>query len=402
MVKRLEACVDCQEKFVELIDFNTIILQAAELRIVDQLDNLYLLKDPEVSEGVLEPVEDFNVRIFNEFSATPDIVPTPHGIHIPQVAEVCPEESFNLQMRLEELAQQISDAYTFEMYLKAEVKACLEATEDEYLMLLNENLPRDDEATDIVIMALEEIWSVKADDGEDLAHFTARMKVKFDSEDTTTVDTGIEIADLPPNAPPSTTNAKRLLENFNDQLAYQLSWAQWLMDELYKCCDDVTQSYIDIEEDMQPALQEKVVQTALILDSLYTLRGITGDQNDFAIEKRMEFDSIKSTLESVDSGIEVNDPPHNCQEETFDARDGLIEFSDAYSDLSTYLKWLEGEMSDASDDLRDDILDVIIANEEILDQKDIIVDNILDNLFTMLAEEGEDFSEFSLRMRNDF
>lgn len=237
-----------------MIDFNTIILQAADLRIVDQLDNLYLLKDPEVSEGVLEAVEDFNIRIAEEFAALTDVVPTPHDIHIPQVADVCPEESFRLQTELEDLAQQISDAYTFEMYLKAEVKACLEATEDEYLVLLNENLPRDDEATDIVIMALEEIWSVKAEEGEDLAHFTARMKIKFDAEDVTPVDTGIEIADLPPNAPPSTTNAKRLLENFNDQLSYQLSWAQWLMDELYKCCDDVTQSYIDIEEDMQSAL----------------------------------------------------------------------------------------------------------------------------------------------------
>jgi hypothetical protein len=138
------------------------------------------------------------------------------------------------------------------------------------------------------------------------------------------------------------------------------------------------------------------------LDSLYTLRGITGDQNDFAIAKREEFDAIKSTLEPVDSGIIIEDPPHNCQEDTFTARDGLIEFSDAYSDLSTYLKWLEGEMSDASDDLRDAILDVVIEQEDILDQKDLIVDNILGNLFMMLAEDGEDFSDFALRMRGDF
>jgi hypothetical protein len=41
------ACEDCRDKFIDLIDDKTIILQAAELRIVDQLDNLYLLKDPE-------------------------------------------------------------------------------------------------------------------------------------------------------------------------------------------------------------------------------------------------------------------------------------------------------------------------------------------------------------------
>lgn len=140
----------------------------------------------------------------------------------------------------------------------------------------------------------------------------------------------------------------------------------------------------------------------MLLDSLYTLRGITGDQNDFAIAKREEFDAIKSTLEPVETGIVINDPPHNCQEDTFTARDGLVEFDHAYTDLSTYLKWLEGEMSDASDDLRDAITEDIIGQEEILDQKDVIVDNILGNLFMMLAEEGEDFSDFSLRMRADF
>ena len=54
LLELAQACEDCRDKFITLIDDNTIILQAAELRIVDQLDNLYLLEDPEVSPGTLE------------------------------------------------------------------------------------------------------------------------------------------------------------------------------------------------------------------------------------------------------------------------------------------------------------------------------------------------------------
>ena len=43
-----------------------IILQAAELRIVEQLDNLYLLLDPEVNDEP-EAIYDFSIRMFGLF-----------------------------------------------------------------------------------------------------------------------------------------------------------------------------------------------------------------------------------------------------------------------------------------------------------------------------------------------
>ena len=46
-------------RFMMEIDDQTIILQASQLRIVDQLDNLYLLEDPMVDE---EPEDVVVVR----------------------------------------------------------------------------------------------------------------------------------------------------------------------------------------------------------------------------------------------------------------------------------------------------------------------------------------------------
>ena len=42
-------------------------MQASELRIIDQLDNLYLLLDPEVN-GAPEPATDFAARMFGLFT----------------------------------------------------------------------------------------------------------------------------------------------------------------------------------------------------------------------------------------------------------------------------------------------------------------------------------------------
>jgi hypothetical protein len=66
---RLQDCCTTTEKnILQAIDDETIIFQASELRIVDQLDNLYLLLDPEV-DGEAEEVNAFAIRMFTEFTA---------------------------------------------------------------------------------------------------------------------------------------------------------------------------------------------------------------------------------------------------------------------------------------------------------------------------------------------
>ena len=61
-----DACIGCEPKFNNAIDINMIVLTAAELRITDQLDNLYLLKDPVVN-GALQPIDDFSDETFADF-----------------------------------------------------------------------------------------------------------------------------------------------------------------------------------------------------------------------------------------------------------------------------------------------------------------------------------------------
>ena len=104
-----------------------------------------------------------------------------------------------------------------------------------------------------MIDSLNDIYNIKKLEGENREEFTARMKVRFDGElgrgEYELVDTGIEIPDIPVMAPPSTTNAMNLLVHFNDQLAYQMTWDQWLTELLIDCCNDVSDDYIQIMEE---------------------------------------------------------------------------------------------------------------------------------------------------------
>ena len=78
--------------------------------------------------------------------------------------------------------------------------------------------------------------------------FAARMKVTFDASEVPRLSTDIDVPDLPPMAPPSATNKRRMLTDFDDTLSYQLTWADWLMNELEECCNMFAESYSDIVE----------------------------------------------------------------------------------------------------------------------------------------------------------
>lgn len=85
-----KACTDCGETFLQQMDDELVILQAAELRIVEQLDNLYLLEDPEV-DGEPQVITAFSDDKFNEFTAA-GIEGEDPGFRITELAPDCSDE----------------------------------------------------------------------------------------------------------------------------------------------------------------------------------------------------------------------------------------------------------------------------------------------------------------------
>ena len=115
-----------------------IILQAAELRILDQIDNLYLLLDPEVN-GMQEPADEFVIRMYKLFTEDTAVTMEDHNVRIPHVDDSCEQRIKDIRDDLMELADKIGKAFTYEEWLKDRVKEELANTEDEFTMIIAAN-----------------------------------------------------------------------------------------------------------------------------------------------------------------------------------------------------------------------------------------------------------------------
>jgi len=401
--ERSEACTDCADDLAVSIDDNWIILQAAELRIIDQQDNLYLLEDPVDADDVPVAVSDFQNALFEEWTATN---PTGEdtGIVIKTIPEDCADNVKDLSLELQDLKTAIGRAFAYENWIKMQVMQALIGTEGELADILATAQGRAAETADTVVMALSEIFWVKGGEDETADAFAARMKVKFDKDlDDATVDiveTGIEIPDLPMNAAPSTVNALRLLVEFDDTLKYQLTWASWLVDMLEDCCDDAADDYDALIADNMDRLDATVARTTELLTDLFALNGEDGaEANVFATDTRSAFEADTAT-EVVESAIPIIDAPHHCQDSTYDARDALQEFSDALSDLLTYNSYLEAQLADSCSTLSDDFVDEKSALMGALTAKEVELTATLENLFAL--NDDEDFETFRARVRGEF
>jgi Glu-tRNA(Gln) amidotransferase subunit E-like FAD-binding protein len=93
------------------------------------------------------------------------------------------------------------------------VREELQLTENEFLMIIADNTKNSDDAAEIVVNRLNQLNTFKKEEDETNMEFAARMKITFDAArddpegDIEDIDTGIEIPDLPANAPPSATGA---------------------------------------------------------------------------------------------------------------------------------------------------------------------------------------------------
>ena len=128
------ACMKCTSKFCEAIDFNTIILQTTELRIIDQSANLYLLEEPAVTAAdgniVDETVAEYQLHMFMDMEAL-NASPDDRGINIPALSADCQQDVHDLKDDLSDLFDRIGRAFDCENWLKAQALVELAATEDE-------------------------------------------------------------------------------------------------------------------------------------------------------------------------------------------------------------------------------------------------------------------------------
>ena len=307
------------------------------------------------------------------------------------------------------MADDIGKAFAHEEWLKDRVEEELKNTESEFGTIIDANQMRSTDAAATVVAALNQLNSFKKLENESNEAFAARMKITFDADEAyPRVPTMIDIPDLPSNAPPSTRAARTLLVKFDDQLSYQLTWAQWLMGQLEECCDEVAAGYAKLSQDYVPSKDDVNLALASLLTDLYELNGDKAIEtnNDFAIRMRKAFDDNQldpaTKIADVTTGIVIEEPPANCQMSTFDARDALRQFSDDLTNVLTYQAWLAAEMGKACEALRADINAEIATREDEIAQKEGAVASALEVLMTFIGRDGEKLLHFGKRMRHEY
>lgn len=371
---------------------------------------MYLLEDPLV-DGEPESVVDYSTRKFEEFQAE-GIAPMLPDLVIVSVADDCHEDVKQLRQDLVDLKDDIGEAVAYEKWLKAKVKEALEETEDEYRQIIADKTPDMEDVMGEVVDSLNMLAQFKKRDGESDEEFAARMKITFDRAfDRGLIEpeeTGIEIPDLPPNAPPSTVGAMALLEKFDESLSYQLTYAKWLEIRLEDCCEDIIEEYADQKEEFKPLKERTLANVANILTDLFTYEGdeMNMDNQEYAVLKRAEFDANQADPETavpvIPSGMSLTQPPETCQQETFDALEECQRYSDSLSDLLTFESWLDMELKMACDDLKMRLDMLIAENSDLLQAKQVSLQAALEDLYLLNDNAAETQINFARRLRTEF
>jgi hypothetical protein len=108
-----------------------------------------------------------------------------------------------------------------------------------------------------------------------------------------------------------------MLEKFDENYSYQLTWAEWLNGMLVDCCDDIAEAYGEQGDASTDKRDATVLSIANTITDLAVLSANDGeDTNDFAIRMRAAFDANQATENAIDvieSGITIEDPPADCQ-----------------------------------------------------------------------------------------
>ena len=96
---------------------------------------------------------------------------------------------------------------------------------------------------------LNDLFSFAAKEGEDQEAFEKRMNDEFrahlDETNWELIDTGIVIPDVPELAHDDTEEARDELVKLDADLAYCLTFTEWLKDEIFVPCDVLRQTIED-------------------------------------------------------------------------------------------------------------------------------------------------------------
>ena len=185
---------------------------------------------------------------FNEARSNPDggVEEVNTGIVIDEIPDSCQSSTHLSRQTLVEFDEDLQDTKTYNKWLRERLADAQTMNEEEcnelaaeYERIMQENFPRVQESKDKQKDIKADAYLLKAEEGESQADFDARLKREFLSYVPLPIDPEITYMEIPSTCQESTFEALEALRNFINSLSVEITYEDWLDNELKECCDEI-------------------------------------------------------------------------------------------------------------------------------------------------------------------
>jgi hypothetical protein len=124
------------------------------------------------------------------------------------------------------------------------------------------------------------------------------------------IDPEITYMEVPSTCQESTFEAQEALRNFINSLSVEITYEDWLRNELKQCCDEVIVEMTELADPDRLAATNS--EKSQLLDDLMSLVGDEGEsREDFEERVFLLLDEVE--IPRVETGIEIPEIPASCE-----------------------------------------------------------------------------------------
>ena len=303
----------------------------------------------------------------------------------------------------------LQDTKTFNQWLRTELAAAQALNEEEcdelaaeFDQIMADNLPRIQESQDAQDAIKADAYVLKAEDDESEADFDSRLKREFLAFVPLPIDPEITYAEVPSTCQESTFEAQEALRNFINSLSVEITYEDWLRNELKQCCDEVIVEMTELADPDRLAATE--TEKSQLLDDLFSLVGDEGESRD-DFEARVLLLLEEADIPRVETGIEIPAIPASCEEAnptTQATLNRLVEYDQELGDCLTQMSLLDALLAEACVEPRAEMEELLLSEAPRIDEAQARQKEKLLDLYVFKGLHDETQEHFERRLRQVF
>jgi hypothetical protein len=366
-----------------------------------------LLTDMWIAAGSPDPFLDFLGEVRQRYDDLRDddmVMLLPSGLEIPDILDSCPEDVHQQYSVAESFDDILGDCKSYLAWLKAQHGGFCEV--GQFDDILTDNADAAADAAAELLDLLDNLYPLKAEDGEERVDYVARSYAAFLADaGVVPVASGIVIPETSPACPDDARDAHAAAVQFASDLDDALTYNAWLDGILQGCCSDLEADYDGIAAAAGPEHEKyKELEDAYVA-ALYVFLGMhEADETleQFSVRYAGVYDAtnpLEVPFMSLDTFVDV---PKRCGATSLEAAEELVEKVADLNHRIAYVEWMQVQLNLQSDLHEMELSAIIAAINPLLVEGDLEKKKNLDDLHSFQAMNGETMEDFTARMYAEF